>query len=116
MSLPKGLSPLPICPYWRRFTVEGGNRILALCGAESPEQAPLPDTDIGERLTECPWWGQHYAYIAPSIVELGGIDGVAISFGIIFTGEPGIRGIRKLEALWEEAVKEFHRRGIERPV
>lgn len=104
---------LPICPYWRRFTVVDGKHILALCGVGSIKEPLLPDNDGGSRLSFCPWsWGVNVAYHYPSIRRFIKLNGSWQKYhlgGFVNTTLEGEDGIRELEARWPQAVEDFRR-------
>lgn len=114
-----------MCPYWRKFVSLNGH-VLALCGAESPDQFPLEDEV--PRLEECPFFGREEAYTSPSILEVKfdsqrrlvpsnevvskpwhEIDLDLMPTIIRLAKAQGLEGIRHLETFWDQETKRFIR-------
>lgn len=113
-----GQSGIPVCPYWKEYVVQvhGGRfRMLALCGRVRGEQLQAEDTDIGPRLTICPWYqrqGPYRAYHSPAILETWG-DLQAVDFNpgesnvLCTSGHRGAAGIEDLRHAWPSAKQRF---------
>lgn len=111
-------SGVPVCPYWKEYVVQVHGdefRMLALCGRARGEQPQAEDTDIGPRLTICPWFkrqGHSQAYRSPTILEIwGNLQDGDFSQGecnvLHVTDNIGQAGIEDLRYTWSSAKKRF---------
>lgn len=111
MTIEEGGDRNTICPYWRRF-VRYRQYTLALCGAESTNEPPLLDNDLGPRSRRCiliPTNAAKTAFANPGILEVH--PNYQHGFDVILASPyMGVEGIRYLEEHWDGEVMRFVKR------
>lgn len=101
---------IEICFYWRRF-VRHKQYTLVLCGAESTNEPPLPDNDLGSRSRKCILIPDAVktAFAHPGILEVH--PDYQYGFDVMLASPyMGVEGIRYLEEHWDGEVTRFVKR------
>jgi len=101
------------CPFWKRVSIYG-NKVLALCGSETPDSGSEFVSDVGSSQTiECPYSMSGYAFPVPAIIQVNlppYYDHDIMAQPIHAADLSGAPGIAQLELRWEREVEKFLKR------